>query len=81
MHSFRRNALYAALVLSGCLLAAPGMAMAADEGSPQPTPEASGEAQSSTGVQTSTRAQAGSQKPAKGVKQLKIGRASCRERV
>jgi len=67
MHTFRRNAFHAALLLSGCLLATPDLALAADEGTPQPAATSNADAQSSSGTQTS---QDGSAQQGKGVKQL-----------
>jgi iron complex outermembrane receptor protein len=64
MHTFRRNALHTALLLSGCLLVAPDLALAAVGDTPTP---ASTDAQSSSGTQSS---QDSTTQKAKGVKQL-----------
>jgi hypothetical protein len=64
MHTFRRNALHTALLLSGCLLVAPDLALAAVGNTPTP---ASTDAQSSSGTQSS---QDSTTQKAKGVKQL-----------
>ena len=64
----RRNTFHAALLLSGCLLLTPDLALAADEGMLQPVPASNADAQSSSGVQTATN---NNGQQAKGIKQLK----------